>query len=74
MVTIRKNALIAMVSQDTGCTVQQAKSILDSLLATIAVSLSNPQKAKQILGWEAKRTVLQAIKDAWNFLVNNEKI
>ena len=34
----------------------------------IAVSLANPQKAKQILGWEAKRTVLQAIKDAWNFL------
>lgn len=34
----------------------------------IAVSLANPQKAKQMLSWEAKRTVLQAIKDAWKFI------
>ena len=38
----------------------------------VAVSLANPLKAKQLLNWEAKRTVVQWVEDAWLYL-NNEK-
>jgi UDP-glucose 4-epimerase len=38
----------------------------------VAVSLANPLKAKQLLNWEATRTVVQWVEDAWLYL-NNEK-
>lgn len=37
----------------------------------IDVSIANPQKAKQILWWEYKRSIYQAIEDWWRF-VNNK--
>jgi UDP-glucose 4-epimerase len=34
----------------------------------IATSIANPQKAKQVLWREYKRSVYQAIEDAWRFM------
>lgn len=33
----------------------------------VAVSVANPTKARQILWREAKRTIIEAVQDAWNF-------
>ena len=33
----------------------------------VAISVANPAKAKQILGREAQKTIIEAIQDAWNF-------
>jgi UDP-glucose 4-epimerase len=37
------------------------------------VSLANPLKAKKIFNWEAKRTVMQAVEDAWAYLQEQGK-
>ena len=37
----------------------------------IAVSYANPQKAKEILGWEAKRNLEDMVRDAWNWQKKN---
>jgi UDP-glucose 4-epimerase len=46
--------------------------IVDRRSWDVAVSLANPLKAKQLLNWEATRTVVQWVEDAWLYL-NNEK-
>lgn len=33
----------------------------------VAVSVANPTKAKQVLWWEAQKTIIEAVQDAWNF-------
>ncbi len=38
----------------------------------VAVSLANPNKAKQLLNREAKRTVVEWVEDAWLFMNNEE--
>ena len=38
----------------------------------VAISVANASKAKQILWWEAKKSILEGIQDAWNF-VNKEE-
>ncbi len=35
----------------------------------LAISYCVPEKAKKILHWEAKKTVEDAVKDSWNFMV-----
>lgn len=42
--------------------------IEDRRSGDVAVSLANPLKAKQLLNWEAKRTVTQAVEDAWAYM------
>lgn len=42
--------------------------IVDRRNWDVAVSLANPLKAKQLLNWEAKRTVTQAVEDSWLFM------
>jgi UDP-glucose 4-epimerase len=37
------------------------------------ISLANPLKAKKIFNWEAQRTVLQAVEDAWAYLQQMEQ-
>jgi UDP-glucose 4-epimerase len=37
------------------------------------VSLANPLKAKTLFGREAKRTVMQAVEDAWAYLQKEEE-
>lgn len=44
MVTIRKDMLVSMVAQDTGLSTYQVRSVLDSLLASVALSLSKGRK------------------------------
>lgn len=39
----------------------------------VDTSIANPQKAKQVLGWEYKRSIYQAIEDARRFINNAEK-
>ncbi|MFZ2718462.1 MAG: hypothetical protein WAZ12_01585, partial [Candidatus Absconditicoccaceae bacterium] len=39
----------------------------------IDISIANPLKAKQILGWEATRSIFQSIEDGRKF-VNNQDI
>jgi hypothetical protein len=34
----------------------------------VAVSLANPLKAKKLFDREAKRNVIQAVEDAWEYL------
>lgn len=34
----------------------------------VATSVADPQKAQKLLDWEAKRSVAQAIEDAWRYL------
>ena len=36
----------------------------------IAISYCNPKKAKEILDWEAKKSIFDAISDSWNFIQN----
>jgi len=36
----------------------------------VAISVANPTKAKQILWWEPKRTIIDAVRDAWNFYIS----
>lgn len=36
----------------------------------IAICYSNPQKAKEILGWEAKHSLDDMCKSSWNFISN----
>ena len=38
----------------------------------VAISVANPIKAKQILWWEPKKSILEAIQDAWNFYSSNK--
>ena len=33
----------------------------------VAISVANPTKAKQILGREPQKTIIEAVQDAWNF-------
>lgn len=40
----------------------------------IATCYSNPQKAKEILGWEAKHNLEDMCKSSWNWQNNNSKI
>ena len=42
--------------------------IKDRRSGDIASAYCNPQKAKDILDWEAKQTVKEAIADSWNFI------
>jgi UDP-glucose 4-epimerase len=37
----------------------------------IAVSYADPQKAKEILGWEVKRNLEDMVRDAWNWQKKN---
>ena len=46
--------------------------IVDRRPWDVAISLANPLKAKQLLNWEATRTVVQWVEDTWLYL-NNEK-
>ena len=39
----------------------------------VASSVANPIKAKQVLGWEPKKTIVEAVEDAWNFYNNNKE-
>ncbi len=39
----------------------------------IATSFAAPQKAKTLLGWEAKADLLTMCKDSWNFMCNQHK-
>jgi len=39
----------------------------------VDTSIANPQKAKQVLGWEYSRSMYQAIEDARRFINNVEK-
>lgn len=38
----------------------------------VAVSLANPTKAKQVLWWEAQKTIIQGVEDAWKFYTKQE--
>ena len=37
----------------------------------VAVSVANPIKAKQVLWWEPKKSIIEAVEDAWNFYCAN---
>ena len=39
----------------------------------IATCYANPEKAKQELGWEAKRTLEDMCRDSWNYIKNKVK-
>ncbi|MCT7505097.1 hypothetical protein N5T62_03210 [Aliarcobacter cryaerophilus] len=39
----------------------------------IATCYSNPQKAKEILGWEAKHNLEDMCKSSWNWQSKNPK-
>lgn len=40
----------------------------------VAVSLANPEKAKQALSREPKRSIVQAIQDAWDFYTKTKHL
>lgn len=61
--------MVDLVSQVTGVgipTVMWSRRSGD-----VDVLVSNPDKAKRVLGWQAKRTIQQAIEDAWLFSQNH---
>ena len=39
----------------------------------VASSVANPIKAKQVLWWEPKKTIVEAVEDAWNFYNNHNE-
>ncbi len=49
-------------------------SVMEMIQITgdIASAYCSPKKAKEILWWEAKKTVKQAITDSWNFIQHNK--
>ncbi len=46
-------------------------NVVERRAGDIAEFYAATQKAKDVLGWEAKRDILQMCKDAWNFEKNN---
>lgn len=48
-----------------------AHEIVERRDGDVAISLANPEKARQILWWEAQRSIVQAVQDARNFYQKN---
>ena len=39
----------------------------------IAECYADPAKAKEVLGWQAEKTLSDMCRDSWNFIVKNPK-
>jgi UDP-glucose 4-epimerase len=58
--------MIHIAQQVSGVSIKY--SIQDRRNWDIATAYCSPQKAKELLGWEAKRSVEEAVRDSWNFI------
>ena len=72
------------IGTGNGKSVKEILKIVESVVGTeiahevverrdgdVAISLANPEKARQILWWEAQRSIVHAVQDAWNFYQKN---
>jgi UDP-glucose 4-epimerase len=47
-------------------------AVIERRSGDVAVSLANPLKSKKLFDREAKRSIMQAVEDAWTYLKNQE--